>query len=268
VGFFQAIVLGIVQGMTEFLPVSSDGHLALTYTFFGQKPDLAFEVFLHLATLIAMVVYFRSDIMELLRSLRPEGKGTAERRLVWLIVFATAVSGVLAFALKKVVEQANESLVAIGAGFLVTAAVLTAAELLAKRAEGREAAGLSRNATLGIAVAQALAALPGVSRSGLTISAGMFAGLTRESAARFSFLLGIPIIAVANIYEAKDMLSGASPMPSAAVMLAGFVAAGVAGYLAIWGLLRFVRTRPLYAFAVYTALVGMLTIAWGAGLFS
>jgi len=108
-----------------------------------------------------------------------------------------------------------------------------------------------------------MAALPGVSRSGLTISSGMLTGLTREKAARFSFLLGIPLIAAASIFEAKDVISGASPMPSLAVSAVGFVAAGVCGYLAIAGLLAFVRTRPLYAFAVYTAVVGLLTIAWG-----
>lgn len=267
-GFFQAIVLGAVQGLTEFLPVSSDGHLALTYRLFHQPPDLAFEVFLHLATLIAMVIYFRADIARLLASLGPKGKGTPERRLLWLIVLATAISAVLALAMKKVVEQANTSLVLVGAGFLVTAAALVVAEVVGRRVAAREPADLGWGRTAGVAVAQALAALPGVSRSGLTISTGMLSGLSRESAARFSFLLGMPIIAAANIYEAKDIMSGAAPMPSLAVSAAGFLAAGVMGYLAIWGLLRFVRTHPLYAFAVYTALVGILTIAWGAGLFS
>jgi len=268
VGFIQAIALGVVQGLTEFLPVSSDGHLALTYRFFHQSPDLAFEVFLHLATLIAMVIYFRADIVSLSRSLGPKGKGSTERRLVWLIVLATGISAVLALAMKKVVEHANESLVVIGAGFLVTAAALVVAEVVGRRVPAREPADLGWGRTAGIAVAQALAALPGVSRSGSTIATGMLSGLSRESAARFSFLLGIPIIAAANVYEAKDILTGAAPMPSLAVSAAGFLAAGIAGYIAIWGLLRFVRTRPLYAFAVYTAVVGMLTIAWGAGLFS
>ena len=128
----------------------------------------------------------------------------------------------------------------------------------------REPADLGWGRTAAIAVAQALATLPGVSRSGTTISSGMLAGLDRASAARFSFLLGIPIIAAANVYEAKDVISGAAPMPAARVSVAGFAAAGVAGYLAIWGLLRFVRTRPLYAFAGYTAVVGLLTIVWAS----
>jgi len=263
VSFLQALVLGVVQGVTEFLPISSDGHLALTYRMFGQSPDLAFEVFLHAATLIAMVVVFRRDIVELLSSLLPKGKGTPERRLVWLIAGATLISGVLALAAKKLVEQANTSFTAIGIGFLLTAAVLAAAEFTAKRVACREAADLGWARTAVIAVAQALAALPGVSRSGLTISSGMLSGLTREKAARFSFLIGIPIITAASLYEAKDVLSGAAPMPSFAVSAVGFIAAGVSGYIAVRGLLAFVRTRPLYAFAVYTAVVGLLTIAWG-----
>lgn len=262
-GFLQALVLGVVQGFTEFLPISSDGHLALTYRLFGQSPDLAFEVFLHAATLIAMIVYFRRDIVTLASSLLPAGKGSAERRLVWLIVLATAVSGVLALTFKKVIEQANTSLLAIGIGFLVTSACLIAAELVSRRIACREPEDLGWGRTVFIAVAQALAALPGVSRSGLTIASGMGAGLTREKAARFSFLLGIPLIAAASLVDAKDVISGTAPMPSFAVSAVGFVAAGVCGYLAISGLLAFVRTRPLYAFAVYTAVVGLLTIAWG-----
>lgn len=263
-GFFQAIVLGVVQGLTEFLPVSSDGHLALAYRLFHQSPDLTFEVFLHLATLVAMVVYFRADILTLVRAVGPAGKGSPERRLVTLIAAATAISAVLALVMKKAVVAANESLLLIGIGFLVTAAALVAAEIAARRVASREPADLGWGRTTMVAVAQALATLPGVSRSGMTISSGMLAGLDRAAAARFSFLLGIPIIAAANVYEAKDILSGASQVPGLAVSAAGFVAAGVAGYLAIWGLLKFVRTHPLYAFAGYTAVVGLLTIAWAS----
>lgn len=262
-GYLQAIVLGIVQGMTEFLPVSSDGHLAVTYRLFQQSPDLTFEVFLHLATLIAMILYFRNDIVTLVRSLGPKGKGSADRRLVALIVVATAISAILALAMKKTVEFANGSLVLIGAGFLATAAVLVVAEVLGRRTAVRQPADLGWRRTAGIAVAQALATLPGVSRSGMTISSGMLAGLTREAAARFSFLIGIPIIAAANLYEAKDVLSGAYPMPPFGVSAAGFIAAGVSGYAAMWLLFRLVRTRPLTAFAVYTSVAGIVTIAWG-----
>lgn len=260
-GPLQALVLGVVQGLTEFLPVSSDGHLALTYRLFGASPDLTFEVFLHLATLIAMIVYFRHDIVTLARSLAPAGKGTPERRLVWLIVGATGVSGVLALVMKRLVESANESLPAIGAGFLVTSALLLVAESLAWRASRREPSELGWWRTAAIAVAQAAATLPGISRSGSTISSGMLCGLSREQAARFSFLLGIPIIAVANVYEAKDVVTGAVPMPGLLPSAIGFVAAGVAGYAAIAVLLAFLRRRSLVPFSVYTAAVGAAVLA-------
>lgn len=259
----QALVLGVVQGLTEFLPVSSDGHLAVTYRLFGGNVDLTFEIFLHLATLIAMVVYFRSDLLALARSLAPAGKGTAERRIVWLIVLGTGVSGVLALFMRSLVERANTSLVAIGCGFLVTAAALAAAELLSRRVAKREPAELGPKRTFGIGVAQALSTLPGVSRSGMTIASGMLSGLTRESSARFSFLLGIPIIAVANLIEVRGVVTGAAPMPGLLPSAIGFLAAGVVGYLAIAGLLAVLKRRTLWGFSVYTAVVGVAVIVWG-----
>jgi undecaprenyl-diphosphatase len=258
----ESLLLGAVQGLTEFLPVSSDGHLAITYRLLGRMPDLTFEVFLHFATLLAIIVYFRLDLLAVLRSLLPAGKGSDERRLALFIFLGTGVSGVLAFALEKVVESANESLIAIGAGFLVTAAALAGAELLAKRVAAREPQDLGWKRAVAIAVAQALAALPGVSRSGSTIAAGMLSGLSREQAARFSFLLGAPIIAAANLYKLKDIL-GAAGGESPLVMAAGFLVAGVVGYAAIAGLLALVRRSPLTPFSVYTAVVGVAVIAWG-----
>jgi undecaprenyl-diphosphatase len=247
VGALQALVLGIVQGLTEFLPVSSDGHLAITYRLFGQMPDLTFEVFLHFATLLAMVVYFRGDILVLLKSLLPAGKGSAERRLVWIIVLATGVSGVLALLMKRLVESANTSLVAIGAGFLVTAVALAGAELLSRRVSSRAPDELGWRRAAAVAVAQACATLPGVSRA---------------AAARVSFLLGIPIIAAANIYELKDVFAGAA-FPGVGTSLIGFIAAAAVGYVAIAALLSVVRRRPLYMFSVYTACVGLAVIVWG-----
>jgi undecaprenyl-diphosphatase len=259
----QSLLLGAVQGLTEFLPVSSDGHLAITYRLLGRMPDLTFEVFLHFATLLAIIVYFRTDLLALLRSLLPAGKGSDQRRLALVIALGTGVSGVLAFALEKVVESANESLIAIGAGFLVTAAALAAAELLSTRASSREPHELGWKRTLAIAVAQAAAALPGVSRSGSTIAAGMLSGLSREQAARFSFLLGAPIIAAANLYKLKDILGATAGGESPLVMAAGFLVAGVLGYAAIAGLLALVRRSPLTPFSVYTGVVGVAVIAWG-----
>ncbi|TLM80365.1 MAG: undecaprenyl-diphosphate phosphatase, partial [Actinobacteria bacterium] len=190
----QAMVVGIVQGVTEFLPVSSDGHLALTYRAFGMDaadPMLfTYTVFLHGATLVAMLVYFRSDLLALAKSLAKAGKGSPDRRLLLLIGAATLVSGGIAYFMGDVVEAANESLLFIGIGFLVTTAALAAAEYLASRARRAERDEVAPDALTwprlaGIAVAQAAAVLPGVSRSGSTIAGGMAA----EPGARFSFLL-------------------------------------------------------------------------------
>jgi undecaprenyl-diphosphatase len=263
VPILEALVLGVVQGLTEFLPVSSDGHLAVMYRLFGGTPDLTFEIFLHLATLIAMVFYFRSDILALMRSLAPAGKGTPERRIVWLIVRGTLISGVIALFMKAAVKSANASLFAIGGGFLVTAAALAAAEIVSRRVAKRETADLGPAGLSGIAVAQALATLPGVSRSGMTIASGMLAGLSRESAARFSFLLGMPIIAAANILEAKDVVTGVAPMPALLPSAIGFLAAGIVGYYAVSGLLSVLKRRTLWVFSVYTAVVGVAVIWWG-----
>lgn len=267
---WQAFLLGVVQGLTEFLPVSSDGHLALAYQAIETRPNLAYEVFLHGATLLALLVYFRTDLLALLRSLGPKGAGTPERRVALLIVVATFVSGVVALAVSPYVEPASGSLLWTGIGFLVTAAALTLGEALArnkdpKLAEGEgdslaPAAALGLPKAVGVALAQGAAAMPGVSRSGLTISAGMLSGLDREQAARFSFLLGIPIIALAAAKEGLDVIGGAAHLPPALPSAVGFLAALVSGYLAVAWLLGLLKRRSLIGFAVYTAVMGAASI--------
>lgn len=253
----QAAVLGIVQGLTEFLPISSDGHLAVAYRLLGERPDLTFEVFLHAATLIAMFVYFRADIVQLLTSLLPRNTARkSDRRLVGLIIVATGVSGALALVLSPYIERLSDSMTWVGLGFLVTAALLTVGETLAKHAM---AGGTDRlrlpNAGF-IGVLQGLAVLPGVSRSGSTIVGGMLSGLSREQAARFSFLLGIPIISLAAAKDALDLLRGHVQLPGIAPSVIGFIAAGVSGYFAIALLLSIVKRHKLYWFAAYTAVLG------------
>lgn len=260
--FIQAVVLGIVQGLTEFLPISSDGHLALTYKLFGMTPDLTYEVFLHAATLIAMFVYFWSDVTRLSSSLLPRNRERAgDRRLVLLIVIATIISGVVALALEPVVEPMAANMVWVGIWFLVTALVLALGELLAKRrASITETSALPPQRAAFVGLFQGLAVLPGLSRSGSTIAAGMLSGLSREKAARFSFLAGMPIITVAALKDLVDLVGGATSLPPWPVALSGFAAAGIAGYLAIFGLLRFVRGHRLYGFAIYTAVLGVILI--------
>lgn len=261
---FEAVVLGIVQGLTEFLPISSDGHLALGAQLMGREPDLTFVVFLHGATLIAMYAYFRTDVVRLIASLHPRNRerSAGDRRLVMLIAAGTVVTGLVALALEPVVEPMSGSLVWVGVWFLSTAAVLAAGEALgAFTPRTPTSERLSFGRVVFIGVMQGLAVLPGLSRSGTTIASGMISGLTREDAARFSFLLGIPIITLAALKDFADLLTGTAALPPFGVSLAGFVAAAVSGYLAIYVLLRMVRTTRLYGFAAYTALLGAILLA-------
>lgn len=264
-GILQAIVLGVVQGFTEFLPVSSDGHLAVAYRLLGQRPNLAFEVFLHGATLIAMVVYFRADIARLFRSIFTVGpEHAADRRVVVLIVLATAVSGALALALSPYIQNISDSMLWVGVGFLGTAALLMLGETLTRRAAkipGPSELGMPKSLFVG--ALQGFAVLPGVSRSGSTIAAGMMSGMSREQSARFSFLLGIPIIALAAAKDALDVVKGHVAFPTAPAAAAGFIAAAVCGYVAIAWLLSLVKQHSLKWFAAYTALLGAVLVILG-----
>lgn len=266
-GFLQAVVLGVVQGFTEFLPISSDGHLALAYRLFGSTPDLTYEVFLHGATLIAMYAYFRTDVVRLVTSLLPRNRerSAGDRRLVGLIVIATLVSGVVGLAIEPVVEPMAASMFWVGVWFIGTAVLLTLGEALSSRTPRvatTEALSWPRAAF--VAVMQGLAVLPGLSRSGSTIAGGMLAGLSRENAARFSFLAGMPLITAVAAKDAIGVIGGTSHLPAWPVAAAGFAASGICGYLAIWGLLRLVKSTRLYGFAVYTAILGAVLIIFGA----
>lgn len=275
----EAAFLGVIQGITEFLPISSDGHLALGFMVLGEPFDLEFVVFLHFATLLAMFAYFWKDVLSLLQSLLPaNAHRKADRRLVALIAAGTAVSAVIALALEPVIEPAAENRVAIAAGFFLTSALLTAGELFSKRARAAEArtevdvdnAGerevehaaseMAWPRAIVIAVLQGIAALPGVSRSGSTTAGGMLAGLKREDAARYSFLLGIPIITLAAAKDGLDLLTGTGSLPPVPTLVAGFLGAAIAGYAAIWGLLKLVKNHTLLWFAAYTAVAGILLL--------
>ena len=259
----QAAFLGVVQGLTEFLPISSDGHLAVAYLLMGSVPNLSFEVFLHAATLLAMLTYFWADVVQLLSSLLPRNRErTEDRRLVLLIAVATTISAVVALVLSDVVQPLSESVLAVSFGFLGTTALLVIAEVADRSGptlDSPERLGMVQLGVVGLL--QGLAVLPGLSRSGSTISGGMFFGMSREDAARFAFLLGIPIIALASAKDTIDVLQGASQLPGTpAALLAGFAAAGLAGYAAIWGLLKFVKTHSLYWFAAYTGVLGTVML--------
>lgn len=262
-----AILLGVVQGLTEFLPVSSDGHLALTYALLGAKPNLTFEVFLHAGTLLATILYFRHDLWRMVEALWKRGpEFAAYRRLDMLVAIGTVATLPVALLLEPLVEPLSSQLLWVGVFFLFTAAVLATCEKLAEGDDlGRPAQHLVWWKAIPVGIAQGLAVLPAVSRSGNTIAIGMVTGLSREEAARFSFLLGVPIIAVANVKSGFDILTDAATrvaFPGLVPTLVGTLASLIVGYAAVAFLLGFVRRHSLYPFAIYTAVLGSAILLW------
>jgi undecaprenyl-diphosphatase len=270
----QAAILGLVQGLTEFLPVSSSAHLVIVPWLFGwPDPGIAFDVALHMGTVIAVLAYFWRDwlniIQGLLRVVSTRRIDDPQGKLGVYILLGT-IPGVIAGLLLETridesfhsadpSRQANGILI-IAVLMIALAAALFLAERLARHR--LDITQLTLGAALGVGLAQALAVLPGVSRSGSTITAGLFAGLKREAAARFSFLLGTPIIVGSGIKKGYDVLqAGGIPADQQAAFAIGFVVAVISGYLAIWLLLRFLQRNSTLPFIVYRVVVGGLLIA-------
>jgi undecaprenyl-diphosphatase len=264
----QALVMGIVQGLTEFLPISSSGHLILVPYLLGWNDpfidSLAFSVLLHMGTLVALLVYFWRDWLALVpaglaairdRSLRND----PDRRLAWLIVVTAVPAALVGVLLNDFIESHVRQAGLVALLLVVGAAIMWLADRWGRR--NREMSDLSFPAALGIGVAQAVALFPGVSRSGISISAGLLAGLTREAAARFSFLMAAPVIGGAGLFEARKLVSGeAGVAVSIGPLVVGFTAATLAGLVAIWALLRYVRSNSLSLFVVYRIVLAAVVL--------
>lgn len=260
---WQAVLLGILQGLTEFLPVSSSGHLVIVPRLLGwPDPGLALDTLLHLGTLLAIVAYFWSDLWRLFRaglqSLRQRSLADPDARVAWAMVVATIPAGIVGVLFEEKIEQLFGVPMAAAAFLLGTALLLVVSEMLGSRQ--RPITSISWFDALLIGLAQTLAIAPGLSRSGSTIAAGLLTGFRREDATRFSFLLAVPIVLASGLYQiAKLVLDGGGTTPAGAVV-AGMAAAAISGYLAIAGLLALVRRHSLYGFAVYCALFGGLVL--------
>ena len=270
---FQAVFIGILQGLTEFIPVSSSAHLELAPWILGWESDelvgsLAFDVFLHLGTLVALLVYFWRDWVRYVgawvASIRERRVGDdPNRRMAWLLILGTIPAALIGFAFEGFIEETfhrdtDAAHLAI-AGFLVVgAALLWLADRFGRRSRGLN--DITAGTSLSIGLSQALALLPGISRSGATITAGLALGLEREAAARFSFLLATPITLGAGLYGSRKLLTEAHSGVEWVALLAGFAAAAIAGLLAIGFLLSWLRTRSVAIFSLYRIGLAVLVV--------
>ena len=260
---FQAALLGIIQGLTEFLPISSSAHLILARTFFGWDPDqfgISFDVACHVGTLLAVVFYFAPELANMLRALprvfRP-GDDVGARQ-IWLLAAGT-VPIVPAGLLYSGFEEATRTPVVAGTMLAVGGALLWTADRLGARTRAEN--GLTIAEAVGLGLAQAAALVPGVSRSGATMTLALLLGLRRDAAARFSFLLGIPALLAAAGYEALDVARNGLPGGGVGLHLVGAITAGVVGFLAVKYFLRYVSGHSLTAFAWYRfALAGAVAV--------
>lgn len=258
----QAVILGAVQGLTEFLPISSSAHLVLVpWALRWESPGLLFDTVLHWGTLLAVVVYFWADLWSLARawvdSIARRKVDTPQAWLVWLILLATVPAAVIGYLFGDFFEGLFSAPSAVSGFLLVTGLILAAAEWAYPRTRKVDTLRLGDAVIVGLAQAAAIA--PGLSRSGLTIAAGIFRGLGRESAARFSFLLSVPIILGAGLSQMVHAV--ATPGATAWFPLVlGFASAAISGYLAIHFLLGFVRRRRFWPFAAYCWAVGLAAL--------
>jgi undecaprenyl-diphosphatase len=266
VSVLEAIVLGIVQGLTEFLPISSTGHLRIVPAFLGwEDPGAAFTAVTQLGTMAAVLLYFREDLTRITiawwrsvwdRSLR---RGL-DARLGWYIVLGTIPIGIFGVLFKDQIETGARDLYLIGVALIVLGLVLLLAEKVGTRTRHMEQ--IQARDGLAVGFAQALALIPGVSRSGATITAGLFLGLDRPTAARFSFLLSIPAVVLSGLLELGSILSGEEgEHVGAGNLVIATVLAFVSGYAAIAWLLRFLSTHSTAIFVVYRVALGTVVLA-------
>ena len=264
---FQALLLGVLQGATEFLPVSSSGHLVLVPWLLGwPASSLTFDAVVHWGTAVAVIAYFWRDwvalagaaIKSVNRQIGKSANSTSEAGRVWLILLGTVPAALIGYLLEDFFEEMFARPIAAAGFLLITAALLAASERLGRRQ--RDLDTLNWLDALLIGLAQALAIFPGISRSGSTIAAGLARGLRRESAARFSFLLATPIILGAGLFKVTDLAQAGGLAAQAPVLVAGFVSAGVVGFGCIHLLLRYLQRRPLYPFAIYCAAGGIVCL--------
>lgn len=268
----QAIILGMVQGLTEFLPVSSSAHLVIVPELLGAKSSLAFDTLLHVGTLVAVIGYFWKDILAMIKAFLSSLKdlfrgkfkeGVKEdpfKRMTWLVLVGTIPAGLMGVLLKDQFESLFNSITAVGFFLLITGVILWAAEFISRKTsdkKGKQIKEVSFTNSLVIGLFQGFAIAPGISRSGSTIAASLFSGLERKLAARYSFILSIPAILGAALIQTKDIVSFDSNI---GVLIGGFLSAMIFSYLAVKFMMGYIQKHSLVIFSYYCWIVGGLTL--------
>lgn len=258
--FFQSITLGIVQGLTEFLPVSSSGHLVITTKLLGMKPDVAFDILLHLATLVAVCAFFAQEIIRILSAFIFDRQMKNPYFKLGLFVIAGSIpTALIGFTLKDTFESMFSSLPAVGTFLIITGILIMLADKFGKIKKDIRKFNIIDSLLIGLA--QGCAIAPGLSRSGTTISASLLLGLEPELAARFTFLLSIPAILGASLFKSKAIFQGLGH-----VAFAGFLAAALTGYFAIWLFVRLLINKKIRGFAYYCFAAGIFALYLGTSL--
>ena len=271
--YFQAIVLGLAQGLSEFLPISSSGHLALLQYFFGISAEnvLPFAVLLHLGTLVSVFIVYWKDIIDLIKELGAvikdifTGKGlrvnaNPTRRLGFMIIVATIPTGIIGLTFKDLFNALYLSLIAIGVGLLITGTILVIAERMGKNKKGVEERKF-RNAFF-VGLMQGVAICPGISRSVSTLFGGLISGLNREFAVKFAFLISIPSILGSVIVEAPDAFKAGMDMALIGPVIVGVAVSAISGLFAIKAMIKLVSNKSLKGFSIYTWALGIAVIVY------
>ena len=268
VPIIHAIILGLVQGLSEFLPISSSGHLLLVpwlfdwHDFDNTAIEKAFDVALHLGTLAAVVGYFRHELVTYVREgirlvVRRERPADPDGRLAWLLVLSSIPAAIAGALFEKTIDNRLGKPGLIAVSLIVFGVLLAVAD---RRSGQRSLVDYGRDDALKVGAAQVLALNPGTSRSGITMTAARFLGFTRDAAARASFLMAIPVTAGAVAYKGLKLMKDGVPSGLGVPMIVGIVTAGVSGWAAVWGTLRLIRTRSFMPFVIYRCALGLLVL--------
>ena len=268
VPIIHAIILGLVQGLSEFLPISSSGHLLLVpwlfdwHDFDNSAIEKAFDVALHLGTLVAVVGYFRHELVTYFREgirllVRRERPADPDGRLAWLLVLSSIPAAIAGALFEKTIDNRLGKPGLIAVSLIVFGVLLAVAD---RRRGQRSLVDYQRGDALKVGAAQVLALNPGTSRSGITMTAARFLGFTRDAAARASFLMAIPVTAGAVAYKGLKLMKDGVPSGLGVPMIVGIVTAGVSGWAAVWGTLRLIRTRTFMPFVIYRCALGVVVL--------